>query len=148
MRAWACAGWLPIVLLVGCGPADNRQAVSGTVVFRGAPLKTGTIEFVPEGGQGSSSGAAIQEGKFSIPKASGLLPGKYLVRVTAGDGKTRINSEEDAGGPGGDTNIVSVDLIPPEWAEASTQTVEVQAGKGNEFAFDIPKAREAKGKKR
>jgi hypothetical protein len=78
-----------------------------------------------------------------------LKPGKYLVRLTSGDGKTiaRVGVREDknppkelAAAPGGSTNIVSMDRIPEEWNIRSKQEREVKANGVNRFDFDIPSA--------
>jgi hypothetical protein len=73
-----------------------------------------------------------------VPRAAGLKPGRYLVQLTAGDGKTP--HDEEAAAPGGSANIVSFDLIPEEWNLRSTQKVEVKADGDNKFDFHVPKA--------
>jgi hypothetical protein len=80
-----CFVWLGLLVAVpGCG-ADGRQAVSGTVRFRGQPLAIGNIEFSPEDNQPTLEAAAVRNGEFAIPKAKGLLPGRYKVRINAPD---------------------------------------------------------------
>jgi hypothetical protein len=125
------------VLLAGCFDSyGGRMAVSGAVKLEGQPLHDGSITFVPLDGQDTQGGAGILNGEYSIDRQHGLKPGKYLVRLTSGDGKTPVKEEEIAGP--GSTNIVSVDRIPPEWNTASTQQVEVKASGSNKFDFDIP----------
>lgn len=124
-----------LLFLFGCAGGDPRVAVSGTVTLKGAPLKAGSITFEPAEGTDSRGGAGITDGKFEIPKTHGLKPGKYLVRVTAGDGKTPANDE--AGGPGGSTNIVSKELVPADWNTNSKQQVTVTKEGPNAFTFDI-----------
>jgi hypothetical protein len=122
--------------------------VSGTVTLEKQPLKDGSITFIPLDEQGTQTGCGIADGTYSIPRKNGLKPGKYLVQITAGDGKTPA-SDEEAAAPGGSTNIVSVDRIPPEWNTQSKKEVEVKANAKNKFDFDIPKAVVIpKGKKR
>jgi hypothetical protein len=140
LPAFVCAA------VAGCGDSyGGRLAVSGTVTLVGQPIKDGSINFFPQDGQGTETGAPIINGKFQLARKDGLRPGKYLIRVTAGDGKTP--AADEGGGPGGNTNIVSVDLIPSDWAEGSQQYVEVKQGDKNEFTFAIPKTRPV-GKKR
>jgi prepilin-type N-terminal cleavage/methylation domain-containing protein len=74
---------------------------------------------------------------YSVPRQSGFKPGKYLVQLTAGDGKTP--HDEEAGNPGGPANIVSLDLIPEEWNVRSTQKVEVTKDGDNTFDFHVPR---------
>jgi uncharacterized protein (DUF2141 family) len=127
-------------LLTGCGDQyAGRYAISGKVTVKGEKLKDGQIIFVPlDKSVGTESGAPIKDGEYEIKRMNGLKPGKYLVRITHGDGKTPPNMEE-AGNPGGSTNIVSFDLIPPEFGIRSTQEVEVKDSGKNEFNFEIPK---------
>jgi hypothetical protein len=125
--------------LAGCSDRyGGRLAVRGEVKLAGQPLKEGSITFVPLDGQGTQSGGPVVAGAYSVPRASGLKPGKYLVQLTAGDGKTP--HDEEAAAPGGSTNIVSVDLIPEEWNTRSTQQVEVKKDGDNTFNFDVPRA--------
>ena len=133
-------------LIVGCGPDyGNRQEVSGTVKLKGALLDEGVIEFRPlstEAAEGEAApegatktGAMILNGVYTIPRDSGLIPGKYQVLITSGDGKTPEN-EGELPGPTG--NIVSKDRIPPEYNVRTKQEVEVKSDQPNVFDYDIP----------
>ena len=131
---------------VGCsGRYGGRADVTGTVTLEGQPLKEGTIDFSPLDQQGTFSGAKIIDGNYAMTKGDGLQPGKYLVRISSGDGKTPASDEEIAA-PGGSTNIVSIDLIPPEYNVASKEEREVKAGAVNKFDFNIPMANRPKKK--
>jgi hypothetical protein len=135
-----------IALALGCADEfAGRYAVSGKVTLEGQPLSDATITFEPMDGQGTASGAAVENGEYKVERKAGLMPGKYVVRITAGDGVTPQN-EEEAPGPGGNTNIISRDRIPVEYNERSTQQIEVKADGSNQFDFAIPKAREFKKK--
>src|SRR5262249_51904441 len=75
--------------LAGCSdPYAGKMEVTGAVKLAGQPLKDGSIIFEPLDGQGTQSGAAITNGEYKIPRPNGLKPGKYLVKITAGDAKT------------------------------------------------------------
>jgi hypothetical protein len=126
-------------ILVGCSdPYAGRREVTGTVTLEGEPLKTGIILFTPLDGQDTQGSTPLANGEYRITRVQGLKPGKYLVRITAGDGKTPTNSE--IGQPGGNANIVSWDLIPDDFGYNSKQQVEVKADAENRFDFPIPKA--------
>lgn len=134
-----------LVAVVGCSdPYAGRMEVSGTASLKGKPLPDGaTVTFIPQDNQGTEAQALFNGGKYSIPRQNGLKPGKYLVRLSAGDGKTAVNATnpDEPPGPGGNkgsTNIVSKELIPKEWGEKSTQFVTVVSDKPNVFPFDIP----------
>jgi len=131
---------LPALIAVGCGGSDGRVAVSGTVKLKGQSIKDGAIiMFEPLESQGSSISPTVAGGAFSVPASSGLKPGKYLVRITAGDGKTAVNPVDPSSPPGpGGTNIISKELVPRDWNVASKQEVTVTKDGPNKFDFDIP----------
>jgi hypothetical protein len=75
---------------LGCGPDDGiakRYPVSGTVTYKGEPLKKGTINFVPEKQEDRAGGGVIEDGQIknvgTVAPGDGLLPGKYKVSITA-----------------------------------------------------------------
>jgi hypothetical protein len=134
------------VVLSGCSDQyAGRKEVSGAVKLQGQPLKGGSIAFLPLDNQDTQSGAMIVDGEYKVPRKDGLKPGKYLVQITSGDGKTPVNESEVAG-PGGSTNIVSVDLIPAEWNVRPTHQITVKSDGDNRFDFDIPKANVPRGR--
>jgi hypothetical protein len=115
-------------------------AISGAVKLKGAPIPDGAIViFEPLENQDTAGNATVASGEYSIPRTGGLKPGKYLVRITAGDGKTAVNPvDPDAPpGPGGD-NIISKDIVPKDWNVNSNQQVTVSKDGPNRFDFDIP----------
>jgi hypothetical protein len=127
-------------LAAGCGDKyGGRVEVSGTVKLKGQPVKSGIVMFEPVGGQGTSASAPITDGNYKLVRESGLKPGKYLIRVTAGDGTTPVNlNPNEPPGPGGKgTNIVSKELIPPEWNVRSKQEREVTSENPNKLDLDI-----------
>jgi hypothetical protein len=139
LRALFLGSLLPLTVVLSAGCSDKhggRMEVTGAVKLQGQPLKDGLIRFVPLDGQDTPGGGPIQNGEYKIPRANGLKPGNYLVQLSSGDGKTP--NEEEAGGPGGSTNIVSVDQIPDEWNVRSKQQVEVKSSGANRFDFDVP----------
>jgi hypothetical protein len=128
------------LFVAGCTRSfGGRQPISGSVKLKGAPIDDGTIEFFPIGGdQATKSGAQIIKGAYKIPAEFGLLPGKYRVSITAGDGRTRADAPLDQPpGPTG-ANIVSKDRVPKEYNIESTQEVEVKDKGPNVFNYDIP----------
>jgi hypothetical protein len=149
-RSWKCAlALVAFVALLASGCSDpfaGRQAISGTVNFKGKPLPAGIIMFEPQEKQDTSAGAPIENGSYTISRQKGLKPGKYLVRISAGDGVTpaRIGAakgkedEQDAAAPGGSRNIISKELIPISWNVASQQSVTIDQAGSNQKNFDIP----------
>jgi hypothetical protein len=121
------------LLLVGCSrdPLD-RQAVSGTVHYRGEPLALGQIEFSPADGQGTFESARVEAGRFAIPRRKGLSPGNYTVRVNAPKpvGPPVLKDGLEVGPP-------PENLIPPRYNEKTTLRATVEKGGANNFPFDL-----------
>ena len=144
MNRTVVLGALCAALATGCSDEyAGRMPVSGKVTLEGRPLSDATITFEPLDGQDTASGAAVEDGVYKVERKAGLKPGKYVVRITAGDGVTPAN-EEEGGNPGGNTNILSRDRIPADYSESSKQQIEVKSDGPNTFDFSIPKAREHK----
>src|SRR5262249_52469521 len=97
----------------GCSTPHRRMGVVGAVKPKGQPIKDGAIVlFEPLDNQDTAGNATVTGGAFSIPRQVGLKPGKYLIRITAGDGKTPVNPLDPNAPPGpGGTNIISKDLV-------------------------------------
>ena len=126
-------------LIAGCsGSYGGRMEVTGTVKLVGQPIQDGSIVFKPLDKQDTQSGAQIVKGEYKVPRPQGLKPGKYLVQISSGDGKTPVNLDPDAA-PGPSSNITSVDRVPDDWNIRSTQQIEVTASGPNKFDFEIPK---------
>ena len=141
LRYAACGLALVSLLFAGCGKKHGgRVEVVGSVTLGGQPINDGTVSFEPLDGQETRATAMINGGQYVIPRESGLLPGKYLIRVSAGDGKTPINvvDENNPPGPSHNTNIISKDLVPADWNVHSTQERTVNKESPNRIEFAIP----------
>jgi hypothetical protein len=124
-----------VVPWLGCAdPSGGREAVSGDIRCKGEPLDQGTIQFIPSEGQDTTSGALIQQGKYTVAKMKGLKPGKYKVVITSGDPKEAAPPGELPGAP----FPVAKERIPKEYNSASNQMVQVEKGGPNHFDFTIP----------
>jgi len=129
-----------LVCAVGCGPNyGGRKEIKGTIKLKGTLLDQGQIMFMPiSGDNATKEGAGIANGEYKIDRAHGLMPGKYRVSITAGDGRTRADAPPDQPpGPTG-ANIISKDRIPPEYNTNSKQEIDVTEKGPNVFDFDIP----------
>jgi hypothetical protein len=128
-----------VVIGAGCGGnTEGRQPISGTITLKGAPLDEGLIEFFPQEGEkvGTRGGAAVKNGKYSIPRDQGLLPGTYKVVISAAD---KARPEQDPGAPPGPTKSAPRrNRIPAEYNRATKQVVTVTKGGPNQFDFTIP----------
>ncbi len=127
----------------GCsgGVPDGRLEVSGTVNLKGKPIADGAIVTLsPRDGQDTEAMMMTVGGAFKLPAMNGLKPGKYLVRVSLGDGKTAIDpvNPDEPPGPSVGTNIVSKELVPANWNTNSKQEITVTKEGPNVFPFEIP----------
>jgi hypothetical protein len=137
-----CLFVLTVVLATGgCGDdAGGRQAVSGSVTLKGKPVAEGMIDFIPlagpsGGGTYTKSGAVIKDGKYTIPKNQGLVPGQYKVSLSAPDKHHKLGGDEL---PGPTSSRTSKNLIPPEYNLKTKQVVEVKKDGPNTIDFTIP----------
>ncbi|MBM3999665.1 MAG: hypothetical protein FJ297_09040 [Planctomycetes bacterium] len=139
LAAWCCVA-VCLASLIGCGKANPRKEVTGMITLKGEPLDQGVIEFHPLG-EGTKElpatmeGAVIAKGEYKVPVEQGLVPGKYKVIITSGDG---INPSNPDGMPEPSGNFVSKDRIPPAFNSESKVEVEVTSSGPNRFNFDVP----------
>ena len=123
-----------IAACIGCR-SGNGMPVSGQVTLNGMPIPEGHISFEPTARTGTSHGALIKNGRFAIPKARGVPPGEYLVRIySADETPTASLTPEEAAKA---VPRVSKELIPPEYNVRSSQKVLVSKVGPNEFDFAI-----------
>lgn len=129
-------------LFAGCSDShDGRVEITGTVKLNGNPIRDGAmVEFVPLETQGTGGTVQTAGGAFHFPREGGMKPGKYLIRISLGDGKTAVNpvDENNPPGPTGSTNIVSKELVPRSWNVDSKQERTVTKEGPNNFEFVIP----------
>ncbi|MDR3621279.1 MAG: hypothetical protein P4L85_18145 [Paludisphaera borealis] len=144
----SAAPTLALALAVcGCGDAGDdlpRQAVSGKVKIDGAPLAKGSISFRSADG-GAEAGGLVADGAFTIPKASGPVPGKYKVSVT--------EAVEGAVDPSQGTAAhfsISPSSKPSTKVISGPIDAEVKAGGADAFDFEFQRldAAQSKGRRR
>ncbi len=135
--AWIAAVGLAVLAIAGCSGGDplQRQAISGTVTFKGQPLDKGTIKFLPADPQskGAPGGAAITNGQFSLPAAQGLAPGKYRVQISSPVGGVEPGPDEAPG----ESSKLAEERIPASWNTESKHEITVEQGGANKFDFKI-----------
>ena len=129
-------GLIALAALGGCNDPLARQEVSGEVTLKGQPVEDGVIQFAPLDGQGTGDGAQIVQGKYRIPKAKGLSPGKYRVAIYAGNGTSgEGNASPDSPNAG---RPVPKERVPPAFNEKSDLVREVTKVGPNKIDFAIP----------
>jgi hypothetical protein len=132
---WVLLG-LALLGLSGCGSAEQRQPLSGTVTFQGSALPTGYVTFLTNTAPPQAAGGAlIQDGKFSVPAEQGLEPGTYKATVSAarGEGK-RTPGQVSAG-----ASTPAAEQIPLRYNDPiqTVLTIEVTQGGANRFELNL-----------
>jgi hypothetical protein len=132
-------GGILLGLAAGCSdstPTDSlaRVPVWGTVSLNGTPLTQGTVQFEPAPGtKGVTAVGEVSDGKFSIEKTIGPVPGKYLVKISSRPGAKLKAGEAPGGVPKPDP-----EMVPPQYNTKSKLEEEVKAG-GSSFEFALGK---------
>jgi hypothetical protein len=127
------------VLVAGCGGGDSlpREAVSGTVKFDGAPLKSGMIQFQPTSAGETQAGVApIIDGRYTVDRSNGLVPGRYQVIVTGILAPPEAPKNEMPG----DTRppkAPAKEVIPEKYNARSELAAQVTKEGPNTFDFDL-----------
>jgi hypothetical protein len=117
--------------VAGCGSSGpTRYGVSGTVKYKGEPIKMGTISFRAD--DGSTGGAQIKDGHYDIPAAGGLTPGKYRVAISYPDPKAPKPREDE---PPGEV-IEARDLLPDKYHKNTELTADIKA-EANKVDYDL-----------
>lgn len=124
---WA---WLPGILLIlaGCFGKTPTGTVSGTVKYKGQPVKAGIVNF-HNAAKGTASQAKLDGGNFTFPGE--LEVGTYKVYLQAPPPEQLPPDKmKDAKPPAFD--------IPPKYLDPSqtTESVEVKAG-ANTFTIEF-----------
>jgi hypothetical protein len=68
--------------IAGCSE-NGRMIVSGNVMIDKRPVDRGLITFESMNNPGKPTGASITDGRFTIDKSHGLLPGEHKVSLQA-----------------------------------------------------------------
>jgi len=130
----AIAALASAIGLLGCGAkGDHTTApVNGKVTYKGQPLPTGTIMFVPGEGP-AATGEIAKDGSYRLSTYAnddGAVLGKHKVSITALQNVGAGLPEQKSGTP--------PSLIPKKYISDQTSglTAEVKAG-GNVVNFEL-----------
>jgi hypothetical protein len=128
----------------GCsvsGEDSSRQPLAGRVLFEGKPLAHGTIMFFPEDPptkehESVMSGSVIRNGRFSIPSAKGLLPGKYKISVSS---QKKAEQEKESGGKSspGRAEPAAIEEIPERFNAKTELEIEIKEERIKELRIDL-----------
>jgi hypothetical protein len=120
-----------LAFTAGCG-GNAGCRVSGTVKYKGEPVKAGLIAFIPEGKTSSAGVAPIFDGEYEVPKLAGLPAGRYKVAITSPEFKGKPNP-----GRPGVSGPPPEETIPAKYNAETVLTASLKSGAENVFDFDL-----------
>jgi hypothetical protein len=122
------------LIVAGCAKKSRWETapVSGKVTYRGKPLPTGTVMFVPGEGP-AATGEIGKDGTYKLTTNAddGAVIGTHKVTITALQGMEGALPEVRSGTPG--------PLVPAKYlnAETSGLIAEVKPKTNNEVNFEL-----------
>jgi hypothetical protein len=124
---------------IGCSRSKDdlpREPVAGTVTMDGTPLPKGVIQFTPTG-ETKATGriTEVEDGKFSIPREEGLVPGTYRVSISHAD-QQEIKSRKTTGSLSKSTRL-GKEQIPARYNTQSKLTAEIKKGGVSDLNFPV-----------
>lgn len=130
LRSIALAATL--CLVAGCGGGSGTVPVRGTVTFKGKPVPSGTVTFIPDSGQ-HATGEIGPDGSYTLTTykaGDGAVPGSYKVVVVAVQDTSDRLPEERASLP--------PPIIPTKYTSVATTDLTAQVKDGeNTINFDL-----------
>ena len=141
------------VVILGCGDDSGlarRYPVSGTVKYKGEPVKVGQISFEPANPpipQGRHAEGHIENGSYSLTTANeghGALPGDYNVLIFSSDLDVSTLIPKQGGplhqGEPEHTKAIKAakSPIPTKYAKSESSGLKAKVeAKSNQFNFDL-----------
>jgi len=137
-----CSTLLLMLAIAGCSEAPQgpqRAAVSGTVLFNGAPLVQGIIRFVPtDGTEGPKVSLPIQEGHFAADTDHGPVAGTNRIEIqSTDDGGLAMDDEEAVEQLQRNPRKISILTIPSIYNTRSQLKEQLLTDQLNEFNFEL-----------
>lgn len=125
-------------VIAGCAFIDEddgkpREAVSGTVTLDGQPLNGGSIVFIPADVDTTDvSSAAIENGRFSIPRSEGPVTGRHKIRISR-----VVTSPVNPDAAPGEPSKTAQETIPEKYNNQTVLITEIRHGPPNELVFHL-----------
>jgi hypothetical protein len=133
---------------IGCARSLDdlpREPVAGTVTMDGQPLPEAVIQFSAAGdaAKNATPGAntEVKDGKFSIPREEGLVPGTYKVSVShavlkevqpKGKGKAQVNTSI----PNRNKQL-GPEQIPAKYNTQTELKADIKPGSSRDLKFEL-----------
>ena len=107
--------------------------VKGSVTFKGQPVKSGSISFVPADSKGPSLGTRIKDGQYSLKNSADNAGGKKYVQITC----TYETGQKVPAGPPEPPGTMVDQIKSISFGQNKELTCELQPGQVNEENFDL-----------
>jgi hypothetical protein len=128
---WLCLPLFSLaVLAAGCG---SEGTVSGTIYYKGQPLKGGTIRFFPEGKDSNVAGIIGMDGTYSVAK---IPPGKTKIAVVGGTQGVPASVFRQMGGQNAEKGLKQMGRIGRAASGTTDSGDDADKGKGKD---EVPK---------
>jgi hypothetical protein len=135
MRRLVSGRWAAIVLSIiisatGCDQGPPTGLVTGTVKTDGqVPPPGSSITFFPADGKSPSTGAVLNEGRYSVRVPVGMA--RVEIRAPRPAAKSSANAE----GPGAEGGLIE-ESLPEKYNDQSELTLDVKSG-SNEKNWEL-----------
>jgi hypothetical protein len=117
-----------VLIAAGCSE-PTTGTLSGQVTVDDAPAKTGSIAFFPVSGQGTTAGAAIADGRYSVEVPLGAM--KVEIRVPKVVGERKLYDTPDS-----PVKPLMAESLPARYNDATELEHEVKPGENRrDFAL-------------
>jgi hypothetical protein len=144
---WAIVAGLGLLVIFGCAGdgLGKRYAVSGRVTYKGTPVASGTITFLPEDSKAKAAVGTITDGHYTLTTLSpgdGAFSGKYQVTVVSKDVDTSAVSAApnslDRLKKVAAANLTAKSRVPAKYELPTTsELVREVLPQSNKFDFDL-----------
>ena len=128
---------------LGCGDTKKTALVKGRVTYKGLPVTSGTITFVPEGNAPSATGNLSPDGTYELTTYKpndGAVLGKHSVMIVAID--TQVTRLPE------DRSPLPPPIIPTKYLDNNTSGLIAEvADKENVIDFELTGELPGKNKK-
>lgn len=140
MLGWTAAA-LSAMMAVGCGRhASDRYALAGSITLDQEPVNGGNIQFEPLGAnKTSATGTLVRQGRYTVPRQTGLMPGKYRVRIYCAEkiDPKLVSNQTPKLRPTWNEVPHARELVPAKYNTESELVVEVRPNDTNWFDFSL-----------
>jgi hypothetical protein len=135
--------------VAGCDTGPQVAPVHGKVIYKGAPVPTGTITFRPVEGGRPASGTIASDGSYSLARrmpGDEVIVGKYNVTIEATEAAAQIPTTQHAASLTDEVTVVpdarmpapAKDLVPAKYSTVESSGLSATVNSGpNQIDFNL-----------